>query len=133
MSLAEVFLSYGHFLPSGIRESIILIREEIESILKQTNILVVETQRLFTRHEVEDKDEELVPRYRRKIPVQQRMTVEQYSENMVSQIEEYQRKSGELGAHLDSSFPQRLLLKSELPETATENHIRKRIYRPVKI
>ena len=125
MSLAEVFLSYGHFLPSGIRESIILIREEIESILKQTNILVVETQRLFTRHEVEDKDEELVPRYRRKIPVQQRMTVEQYSENMVSQIEEYQRKSGELGAHLDSSFPQRLLLKSELPETATENHIRK--------
>ena len=90
MSLDEVILSYGHFLPSGIRESIILIPKEIENLLKQTNIVVVETQRLFTRHEVED--EEPMPRYRREIPVQQRMTVEQYSENMVSQIEEYQRK-----------------------------------------
>ena len=123
ISLAEVILSYGHLLPSAIRESIILIPKEIESLLKQTNIVVVETQRLFTRYK--DENEELVHRYRRRIPVQQRMTVEQYSDDMVSQIEKYQRKSGEIGADLDGSFPQRLLLESELPKEATENHIRK--------
>ena len=53
------------------------------------------------------------------------MTVEQYSYDMVSQIEKYQRKSGEIGASLDGSFPQRLLLESDLPKEATENHIRK--------
>ena len=66
-----------------------------------------------------------MPRYRRKVPVQQRITVEQYSEDMVTQIKEYQRKSGELGASLDSSFPRRLL-ELKLPEIATKAH-RKRI------
>ena len=64
ISLAEVILSYGHLLPSAIRESIILIPEEIESLLKQNNIVVLETQRLFTRHK--DENEEPVPRYMKK-------------------------------------------------------------------
>ena len=123
MSLTEVILTYGHLLPSDISGSVIPIREEIENLLEQINIVVLETQRLFTRHEVED--EEHIPRYRRRDSMQQRMTVEQYSEDMVSQIEKHQRRSGELGVSLDSSFPQRLLLESELPEIATENHIRK--------
>ena len=122
MSFDEVVFCYGQFLPSDIRESIISVPEEIESLLKQINIVVVETQRLFTRHE--DEREERTLQYRRREIPMQRMTVEQYSEDMVSRIESYQRKSGELGASLDSSFPQRLLLDSELPEIATENHIR---------
>lgn len=122
MSLGEVVLSYGHLLPYDIRESIIPIPEDIESLLEQTNIVILETQRLFTRHK--NEDEETVPRYRRRVHVQQRMTVEQYSEDMISQIEKYQRKSGELGASLDSSFPQRLL-ELKLPDIATEEHIRK--------
>ena len=122
MSLAEVILSYGHLLPSDIRESIIPIPENIENLLEQTDIVVLETQRLFTIHKGED--EEPMPRYRRRIHVQQRMTVEQYSEDMISRIEKYQRKSGELGASLDSSFPQRLL-KLRLPEIATEEDIKK--------
>ena len=65
-----------------------------------------------------------MPRYKRKVPAQQRMTVEQYSEDMVDQIKEYQRKSGELGASLDSSFPRRLL-EMELPDIATKEHIGK--------
>lgn len=121
MSLAEVILSYGHLLPSDIRESITPIPENIENLLEQTNIVVLETQRLFTRYK--EEDEEPVPRYRRRVRVQQRMTVEQYSEDMISQIEKYQRESGELGASLDSSFPRRLL-KLELPKKATEKHIR---------
>ena len=123
MSFDEVVSRYEHFLPPDIRESIISVPEQIESLLKQINIVVVETQRLFTGHE--DAREERTFRYKkREVPVQ-RMTVEQYSEDMVSRIESYQRKSGELGASLDSSFPQRLLLDSELPKIATENHIRK--------
>ena len=122
MSLSEVILSYGHLLPPDIRESIIPIPEDIESLLEQTNIVILETQRLFTRHK--NEDEESVPRYRRRVHVQQRMTVEQYSEDMISQIEKYQRKSGELGASLDSSFPQRLL-ELKLPKIATEEYIRK--------
>ena len=122
MSLIEVVLSYGDLLPSDIRGSVIPIPPKIESILEQTHIVFVETQRLFTRHK--EEDEELVPRYRRKVPVQQRITVEQYSEDMVTQIKEYQRKSGELGASLDSSFPRRLL-ELKLPEIATKEHIGK--------
>lgn len=126
MSLTEVVFSYGHLLPSDIRKSIIPIPEIIENLLEQANIVILETQRLFTRYK--EEDEEPVPRYRRRVRVQQRMTVEQYSEDMISQIEKYQRKSGELGASLDSSFPQRLL-KLELPKKATEKHIREKYNR----
>ena len=122
MSLIEVVLSYGDLLPSDISESVIPIPPKIESILEQTHIVFVETQRLFTIHK--EEDEEFVSRYRRKASVQQRMTVEQYSEDMVTQIKEYQRKSGELGASLDSSFPRRLL-ELKLPEIATKEYIGK--------
>ena len=123
MSLTEVVFSYGHLLPSDIRKSIIPIPEIIENLLEHTNIVILETQRLFTRYK--EEDEEPVPRYRRRFRAQQRMTVEQYSEDMIAQIEKHQRKSGELGASLDSSFPQRLL-KLELPKQATERHIREK-------
>ena len=123
LSFNDFSFHHEHFLPPDIRESIISVPEQIESLLKQINIVVVETQRLFTGHE--DAREERTFRYKEgEVPVQ-RMTVEQYSEDMVSRIESYQRKSGELGASLDSSFPQRLLLDSKLPKIATENHIKK--------
>lgn len=118
MSLDEVVLLYGHFLPSDIRESIIPVPEEVKSVLEGVNIVLVETQRLFTR----SKNEELTPRRRSEMPAQ-RITVEQYSEDMVSGIQNYQRKSGALGASLDSTFPQRLL-ESKLPRKATEESIR---------
>ena len=105
-------------LPLDIRKSIIPVPKEIERLLEQIHIIVLETQRLFTR----DNDEELATQDKKKeVPLQQ-MTVEQYSEDMVSRIKECQRKSGEMGATLDSSFPQRLL-ESQLPEIATEEHI----------
>ena len=117
MSFDEVILRYGHFLPSDIRESIISVPDEIDSLLNQINIDVIETQRLFTRQ----KNREFVPRYRRENPVQ-RVTVEQYSADMVSKIKECQRESGELGSSLDSSFPKRLL-EARLPPLATKENI----------
>ncbi len=121
MSFDEVIFRYGKFLPSDIRESIISIPEEIESLLKQINIEFVETQRLFTRH-IDERDEKVVSRYIRRDVSVELMTVEKYSEDMASRIEECQRESGEMGASLDSSFPQRLL-ELQLPEIATEEHI----------
>ena len=126
MSFDEVIFRYGHFLPPDIRESIISVPDEIERLLNQINIVVVETQRLFTRH----KNGEFVPRYRRKVPVQ-RVTVEQYSEDMISRIAKCQRKSGELGSSLDSSFPQRLL-EAQLPPLATKENIQKEYTRQSK-
>ncbi len=119
MSFDDVILRYGHFLSPDIRESIISVPDEIERLLKKINIVVVETQRLFTRH----KNGEFVPRYRREVPVQ-RVTVEQYSEDMVSKIEKCQRESGEIGSSLDSSFPQRLL-EAQIPLVATKENIQK--------
>ena len=119
MSFDEVIFRYGHFLPPDIRESIPSVPDGIERLLNQINIVVVETQRLFTRH----KNGEFVPRYRREVPVQ-RVTVEQYSEDMISRIEKCQRESGELGSSLDSSFPQRLL-EAQLPPLATKENIQK--------
>ncbi len=126
MAFDEVVFRYGHFLPSDIRESIPSVSDAMDSILNQINIVVVETQRLFTRH----KNGEFVPRYRREVPVQ-RVTVEQYSEDMVSRIKECQRESGELGSSLDSSFPQRLLAYA-LPQTATEESIQEEYNRQSK-
>ncbi len=134
MSFDEVVSRYEPFLPSDIRESIIPIPEEIESLFEQINIVFIETQRLFTKQKGKDKDEERLPPWRliSEIPAQQ-MAVEEYSEDMISRIAKCQRKSGELGASLDSSFPQRLL-KSKLPRKATvkyilEKHIRQLKYR----
>ncbi len=122
MSFDEVVSRYAPFLPSDIRESIIPIPEEIESLLKKIHIVFVETQRLFTKQKEKDKEEERSPwRIMSEIPAQQ-MTVEQYSKDMVSRIAKCQRESGEVGASLDSTFPQRLL-KLQLPETVTEEHI----------
>ena len=119
MSFDEVIFRYGHFLPPDIRESIPSVPDEIDRLLNQINIVVIETQRLFTRH----KNGAFVPRYRREIPVR-RVTVEQYSADMVSQIKECQRESGELGSSLDSSFPKRLL-EARLPLLATKENIQK--------
>lgn len=120
MSHEEVVLLYGHSLPPDMLGSIIPFPKKIKRLLEQINIVVVETQRLFTEHK--DEHEELESRYRRReVPIQ-RMTVEKYSEDMVSRIKECQQESGEKGASLDSSFPQRLL-ELQLPEIATEEYI----------
>ena len=103
--------------PSDIRESIPSLSDEMDNVLNQINIVVIETQRLFTRH----KNGESVPRYRREVPVQ-RVTVEQYSKDMVLKIKECQRESGEIGSSLDSSFPQRLL-EAQHPPLATKENI----------
>lgn len=117
MAFDEVVFRYGHFLPSDIRESIPSLSDEMDNVLNQINIVVIETQRLFTRH----KNGESVPRYRREVPVQ-RVTVEQYSKDMVLKIKECQRESGEIGSSLDSSFPQRLL-EAQHPPLATKENI----------
>lgn len=121
LSLPEVVLSYGDQLPSRFRKSLLPVPKPIASLFSQTNIEVVETQRLFTRPE--EAGDEHLNRYGRRASLRQRMTVEQHAEGMISQIEKYQRESGELGSSLDSSFPKRLLDES-LPDTATEEHIR---------
>ena len=114
-------------LPLDIRKSIIPVPKEIERLLEQIHIIVLETQRLFTR----DNEEELtIQNEKKEVPVQ-RMTVEQYSEDMVSKIKECQRESGEVGASLDGSFPQRLL-ELKLPQTATEKYIGKKYIRQSK-
>ena len=122
LSFIEVVRSYGDLLPAGIGGSAIPVPPKIENILDHTHIVYVEAQRLFTKDN-EEVDGRLT-RYGRKLLVQQRMTVEQYSEDMVTRIKEHQRKSGELGASLDSTFPRRLL-ELKLPETATKEHIGK--------
>ena len=121
MSCEEVILHYGRFLPPDIRESIGIIQvpERIENLLEKIDIIFVETQRLFTRR----RDEDLVRRRRGEALVQQ-ITVEQYSEDMISRIQRDQRESGVLGSSLDRTFPQRLL-ESDSSQIETEDSIRR--------
>ena len=121
MSHEEVVLLYGHLLPSDVRESLGIdeMPKEIGTLLETVNILFVETQRLFTTR----RDEEPVRRRRGEASVQ-KITVEQYSEDMISRIQRDQRESGVLGSSLDSTFPQRLL-EAKSSQIDTEEDIRK--------
>lgn len=118
LSLDEVILRYGDLLPPSFREYESALPEEFDEVLDCIDISLVETQRLFTRHRREPED------YRRRVAESQRMTVEQFSEDMVSRIQSTLRESGSLSASLDRTFPQRLLSR-ELPKRATDAAIRK--------
>ena len=117
LSLDEVILRYGHLLPPSFREYVSALPEEFDAVLDGIDIFLVETQRLFIRHRREPED------YRRRVVEGQRMTVEQFSEDMVDRIQSTLRESGSLSASLDQTFPQRLLSRG-LPGEATDAAIR---------
>jgi len=121
LSLGDVLVHYGHLLPSDFRSGITPVPEEITNLLKGVHIALVETQRLFTEPRVEDAS---YTYHRRSEGPTQRMTVEQYSEDMIQRIQNYQREAGVLGASLDSTYPHRIL-RADLPDEATEQSIRK--------
>ncbi len=122
LSLEEVFWRYKRLLSPDLIEHIPSLPDQIEKVLEKINIVVVETQRLS----IERKDEEFAPPYspyRRREAAVQRMTVEEDSKDIIDKIEECQRESGEIGASLDSTFPQRIL-DSKLLQGVPEKTIR---------
>jgi predicted ATP-binding protein involved in virulence len=119
LALEEVVLRFGDRLPVEIRELVQKLPPELLEVLSSISVSLIETQRLFTEFP-RDAGES-----RRKGPDSQpRMTVEEYSQDMVSNIQQRLRDSGSLTASLDREFPQRLL-ETRLPGEATEENIRK--------
>ncbi len=118
LSLEEILFRYGDFLPEDLRFFTTGVPEKIQRVLNETNVYLIETQRLFTKSPQEAYD------VRRGRPEsRERMTVEEYSDDLVNNIKNRLRESGALSASLDRDFPRRLL-ETSLPEEATEEKIR---------
>jgi hypothetical protein len=119
LSFEEIVLRFGDQLPTEIKELVQKLPARLLEVLNSVTVSLIETQRLFTEPPRDAAD----PR-RRSPEVQTRMTVEQYSEDMVSNIQQRLRDSGSLAASLDREFPQRML-ETHLPTDATEENIRR--------
>ena len=118
LDLEEVLARYGELLPSELRELGKPIPAELRQALKETNVYLIETQRLVT--EVNNGPEHAP---RRSSPSKSRMTVEEYAEDMAQNIQARLRESGTLAASLDRGFPKRIL-ETVLPPGVSEQKIR---------
>lgn len=119
MSLEEVIFRYSAHLPEEIQELAKPIPRMLKEALKDISVYLIETQRLFTSLPPKD----LEPRRRHAEPMA-RMTVEEYADDMVNNIQARMRESGALTASLDRDFPWRLLEK-KIHKEAVERNIRK--------
>lgn len=117
MGVEEVLGRYADQLPRQIRRLDYKIPEAIKRVLADTEVYLIETQRLSTKRTGEIRGRVQGPE------VRERMTVEEYAEHFAGQIKERIKESGSLSASLDRMFPHRLL-GSTLPEEATEMKIR---------
>lgn len=114
----EVIFRYGELLPEDFRTLIDTLPRRLRDLLTETDVYLIETQRLFTK----TPEEKFDPRRRHVVP-RERMTVEEYSEDFVSNVQQRLRESGALSTSLDRDFPRRLL-ETPLPQDATEDKIR---------
>lgn len=118
LHLEDVIVKYGDLLPEEYRSLKEEVPPRLQTILNDTNVYLIETQRLFTKSPKEGYD----PRFGRR-EMRERMTVEEYSDDMIKNIQQRLRESGSLSASLDRDFPRRLL-ETPLPREATEDRIR---------
>ena len=118
LTIEDVFFKYGDFLPEEFQRLTATIPQKLKTLLEETPVYLIETQRLITKSPQEEYD----PR-RRRLASRERMTVEEYSDDMVDNIQQRLRESGALSASLDRDFPRRLL-ETSLPSKATETKIR---------
>lgn len=120
LNLEEVILRYGSQLPDEIQEEFAKpIPPKLNEVLDSIPVYLIETQRLFTTLTHEDSEVR-----RRHTKPKARMTVEEYSGDMIENIQTRLRESGALSASLDREFPRRLL-ETKISKEATESKIRK--------
>jgi len=118
LTLEEILFKYGDFFPEDLRLFTTAIPEKLQRVLNETNVYLIETQRLF----IKSPQEAYKARHRR-VESRERMTVEEYSDDLVNNVQSRLRESGTLSASLDRDFPRRLL-ETPLPTEATEETIR---------
>jgi len=114
LTIEDVLFKYGDLLPDELQRLTVTMPPKLQALLKETQVYLIETQRLITKSPQDTYD----PR-RRRLESRERMTVEEYSDDMVSNVQQRLRESGALSASLDRDFPRRLL-ETSLPSEATE-------------
>jgi predicted ATP-binding protein involved in virulence len=126
LSMEDVVFKYGDLLPDEFRNIAESLPIKIQEVLKDTSVYLIETQRLFTKSPFFTKSPQGVYDSRRRIGMpRERMTVEEYSSDMVSNVQQLLGESGALSSSLDRDFPRRLL-ETPLPKEASEEKIRER-------
>jgi len=118
LTIEEVLFKYGDFLPEELRLPTEPLPEKIRQVLDKTNVSLIETQRLFTK-----SSKKAHAALRRRFEARERITVEEYSNDLIKNVQHQLRESGTLSASLDRDFPRRLL-ETALPTEATEEKIR---------
>ncbi|MYF90652.1 MAG: AAA family ATPase [Gemmatimonadetes bacterium] len=109
LSLEELVYKYHHLLPNEVQRQLFKkMPDELTELLDSFNIIIVETQRLFSQSTPADPDP--WARRRRDSP-HQVTTVEKYSDDLVARIRMCHEKSAQISSRLDGTFPQRLLKK----------------------
>ncbi len=118
LTIEEVLFRYGELLPDEFRDLTDTLPTRLRELLAETSVYLIETQRLSTRSSARKYN----PRHVHTEP-RERMTVEEYSDDFVSNVQQRLRESGALSTSLDRDFPRRLL-ETPLPRDATEDRIR---------
>lgn len=111
----EIVFKYGEYVPSNIY----LNNEEIPKWFKdrheQINVSLIETQRLIS---LEDKEEK-----------SHKKTVEKYSQELIKQIRSYLTESTELSSKLDRTYPNRLINRLKKSSNVTDESLNKELNR----
>jgi hypothetical protein len=119
-TLEDIVISYGDLLPREFIEEFNQdLPKEFEEIFSSINIYLIETQRL-----IEDIRRPSINNRINRPNVRQKTMVENYSEDIIDQIQSRLRESGSLSASLDRKFPGKLLSTIKIPDEATESQIR---------
>lgn len=111
----EILYKYADYVPSDIY----LMNEEIPKWYRerheQINISLIETQRLIS---VEEKDEKIHKR-----------TVEKYSLELSKTIKSFLTESTELSSKLDRTYPNRLVSRIKESSDVTDEHLNEELKR----
>jgi predicted ATP-binding protein involved in virulence len=120
LKFEDIVISYGDLLPREFIEEFNQdLPKEFEEIFSSINIYLIETQRL-----IEDIRRPSINNRINRPNVRQKTMVENYSEDIIDQIQSRLRESGSLSASLDRKFPGKLLSTIKIPDEATESQIR---------
>lgn len=119
LSLNEVIIKYGEQFPDEFQSLRKPLPDVLSAFFNNLNVSLIETQRLLSYQPIDSND------YQRKSSKNySKFTVEEYSQDIIKNIQTMLRESGSLSASLDRQFPQRVLA-TQLPTEATEDNIRK--------
>lgn len=117
LSLEEVSIRYGDYFPH--RRNKPPLPDWLSGILGSIPVYFIQTQRLLATSSAKR------PSAHGRLERFTRATVEDFSQDMATRMQEVLRESGVLAASLDRTFPHRLL-QGPLPRSASERTIRKK-------